>query len=169
MDEASDRFRLAIGLFNEPQLLETAIVDLKADGVALGQMCLAGTRTSVDGLIASLPAPASRVATRQLLDELHALPVAVGNLDLVATDGELLHLLLQHTKAQETDHASPHNWRLPDLFAGLTSHLRTGAVALLVSAPDVGAQRRSSRILLRHSAHTVQTHEFARRRQGTPS
>jgi hypothetical protein len=168
MDDAGDTFRLAIGLFYEPQLLESAIADLKTDGVARGQMCLAGTRASVDGLLASLPASSRQVAAK-LSGELHVLPAGVGSIDLVATDGELLHLLLQHTKVQETDRVPAHNWRLPDLFAGLTSHLRAGAVALLVSAPDIAAQRRGSRILLRHSAHTVQTHEFARRRRGTPS
>jgi hypothetical protein len=38
--------------------------------------------------------------------------------------------------------------------------MRQRAIVLLVSAPDSGLQHRSSRILLRHSAHTVQTHEF---------
>jgi hypothetical protein len=52
---------------------------------------------------------------------------------------------------------------LPELLGKSTDDIGEGAIALLVSAPDPILQHRSSRILLRHSAHTVQTHEFTPR------
>jgi hypothetical protein len=49
---------------------------------------------------------------------------------------------------------------MPELEQRLYEHLRLGAVLAVVSATDSALQRRSSRILLRHSPETVQTHEF---------
>ena len=161
MSDAGNSFRLAIGVFYEPLRLEDAIADLYTDGVQAPHMCLAGARQAIDGLAL----PASSGGTAHLTGQLRPLPLA-DDLQLVATDGHLLHALLEHTRPDQQSPALAHSWLLPDLFAGLTDHLRAGAVALLVSAPDIGVQRRNSRILLRHSAHTVQTHEFASRQGG---
>lgn len=166
MDDASNTFRLAIGLFYETQRLASAIAELQADGVAAAQMCLAGTRQAV-GSLAPVPA-AARHGAEQFMGHAQVLAPRINGLELVATDGQLLRTLLEHTDAAESGNPSTHNWLLPDLFGGLTDHLRAGAVALLVSASDFGLQRRSSRILLRNTAHTVQTHEFTPRRPGTP-
>ncbi len=162
MSDAGNTFRLAIGVFYEPLRLESAIGDLHTDGVPAPHMCLAGARQAIDGL--ALPAPGGGATL--LTGQLRPLPLT-DYPQLVATDGRLLHTLLEHTKPDQQGPALGYSWLLPDLFAGLTDHLRAGAVALLVSAPDTGVQRRNSRILLRHSAHTVQTHEFAPRRPGT--
>jgi|GEM_PF-4809741 len=162
MDDASDMFRLAIGVFFDAERLESAVADLRADGITPGQLCLAGTREAVDGLAVALPRPPGAgltVLTGHLLGS-----APPDDLELVATDGRLVHALLEYARPEEACLAQASTWRLADLLAGLASHFREGAVALLVCAPDVGAQRRSSRVLLRHSAHTVQTHEFVLRR-----
>jgi hypothetical protein len=165
MDDASNTFRLAIGVFYELPRLEGAIADLRADGVGTTQMCLTGTRPSIDALghARGLPPATAGNAAASLTGQLQALMPLASELELFATNGQLLDALLEHTRADENSHAAARHWLLPDLFAGLTTHLQAGAVALLVSAPEIGLQRRSSRILLRHSAHTVQTHEFAPR------
>ena len=56
MGESADSFRLAIGVFHEPQRLEGAIADLFADNFTVRDICLVGTRRAFDALI---PAPAS--------------------------------------------------------------------------------------------------------------
>jgi len=42
----------------------------------------------------------------------------------------------------------------------LTSYIRNGAVVLGVSSNTLDQQRQSTRVLLEHSSHRVQTHEF---------
>ena len=158
MDDANNMFRLAIGVFYDARALTGAIGELLADGVAGAEMCLAGTRQAIDTLAASDRAVASSMGKPQVL------ALQLGNFEVVVTEGPLLRALLEHNEAADGGSPPAHNWRLPDLFDGLADHLRSGAIALLVSRSDFGLQRRGSRILLRHTAHTVQTHEFTARR-----
>jgi hypothetical protein len=126
-------------------------------------MCLAGTRAALGGVMhpASLAFPAlSRSLDYRNLHTLHSL---TEDTDVVATGGALLQKLLEEAAWSAGKRELTTSWLLPDLFAGFTDHLRKNAVALLVSATDSRQQHRSSRILLRHSAHTVQTHEFTPR------
>jgi hypothetical protein len=158
MDDSSNMFRLAIGVFYECQGLASAVRELLADGVAAAEMCLAGTRKAIDAFAATDCAAASSMGKPQ------PLVPQISGLEVVVTDGPLLRSLLEHAEAAEGNNPAAHNWRLPDLFDGLRDHLRSGAIALLVSASDFGLQRRGSRILLRHTADTLQTHEFTARR-----
>ena len=169
MDDASNVFRLAIGVFYEAQRLAGAIGELAADGVTAAQICLVGTRQAIDTLapIASTLSAGGQESGPPP-GPLRALVPHVNGLELVATDGHLLRRLLEHTEASESGNPAAHNWLLPDLFGGLTDHLRAGAVALLVGASDFSLQRSGSRILLRNTAHTVQTHEFMPRQPGKP-
>ena len=159
MGENADPFRLAIGVFHEPQRLESAITDLFADKLDPRDICLIGTRQAFDRLM-----PMSAVAAvpnhgRALLTgQFQPLSPLAENQDVVATCGDLLRTLLSHAKwhgGARTLPSSP----LQELLARSSEHIGRGAIALLVSAPDPLLQHRSSRILLRHSAHTVQTHE----------
>ena len=52
------------------------------------------------------------------------------------------------------------NWMTLKLRDDLTQDIRKGAVVLGVSANDFDQRRQSTRILLQHSSHRVQTHEF---------
>jgi hypothetical protein len=159
MGESADPFRLAIGVFHEPERLESAISDLFADSFAARDMCLVGTRQAFDRL---LPAPVAELGKEQLTRQLQPLSPLADDLEIVATSGDLLSTLLSHAKWQGAASglgSSP----LQDLLARSFDHIGRGAIALLVSAPDPALQHRSSRILLRRSAHTVQTHEFTPR------
>ncbi len=84
------------------------------------------------------------------------------NQDVVATSGDLLHTLLNYAR-QHGSAGAPRTSPLQELLAQSSDHIGHGAIALLISAPDPLLHHRSSRILLRHSAHTVQTHEFTPR------
>jgi hypothetical protein len=160
MGESADPFRLAIGVFHEPQRLESAITDLFADNFNPRDICLVGTRQAFDRL---MPMSAGTAVPRALLTgQFQPLSPLAENQDVVATSGDLLRTLLSHAKwhgGARTPRSSP----LHELLARSSDHIGHGAFALLVSAPDPLLQHRSSRILLRHSAHTVETHEFTPR------
>lgn len=165
IDDASNMFRFAVGLFYESRHLASALNEL-GNGAILAEMCVVGTPAVVHQFAASSE------AVRSCVGKLKTLALDLPELELVATDGQLLNTLLDHGKppadgANST--GATNSWFLPDLFGGLAEHLRRGAVALFVSAPDFGRQGSASRVLLRHTAHTVQTHEFTARRAGTPS
>jgi hypothetical protein len=159
MGESADSFRLAIALFHEPERLESAIADLFADNFPTRDMCLVGTRQAFDRLP---PAPAGASGRAQLTGQLQSLSPLADGLEVVATAGDLLSTLLSHAKWQGGANM-PRSSPLQELLARSSDHISHGAIALLVSAPDPQLQHRSSRILLRHSAHTVQTHEFTPR------
>jgi hypothetical protein len=159
MGDSADPFRLAIGVFHEPERLESAISDLFADDFAARDMCLVGTRHAFDRL---LPEPVAEPGRAQLTRQLQPLSQLADGPEVVATAGDLLVALLSHARWQDGANA-PRSSPLQDLLARSSEHIGAGAIALLVSAPGPLLQHRSSRILLRHSAHTVQTHEFTPR------
>jgi hypothetical protein len=159
MGESADPFRLAIGVFHEPERLKSAISDLFADNFAARDICLIGTRQAFDRL---LPMPVGEPGRAQLAGQLQPLSPLADDPEVVATSGDLLVSLLSHARWQVGANA-PRSSPLQELLARSSEHIGHGAIALLVSAPDPLWQHRSSRILLRHSAHTVQTHEFTPR------
>jgi hypothetical protein len=165
IDDASNMFRFAVGLFYESRHMASALSEL-GNGAMHAEMCVVGAPAVVQQFAASSE------TVRSCVGKLKTLALGLPDLELVATDGQLLNTLLDHGKpppdgADGT--AATNSWLLPDLFGGLAEHLRRGAVALFVSAPDFGRQGRASRVLLRHTAHTVQTHEFTARRAGPSS
>jgi hypothetical protein len=157
-------FRLTIGVFYEPQDLANAIAELQREGITTDELCLTGTPRAIETF-----GEGKNSSGKQIGKPAIVLPQLSG-LELVATDGRLLQTLLDH--AGMSGGATPtHGWLLPDLLGGVSEHLRSGAIALFVSASNLGLQRRASRILLRYTAHTLQTHEFSARRadSATPS
>jgi hypothetical protein len=160
MDDASNMFRFAVGVFYESWGLANALSEL-GNGAILAETCMVGTPSAMQDFAADSEIVRSRAG------EFKVLGPDLASFDLVATDGQLLDTLLDYGRPPSDGVAPGHGWLLPDLFGGLAGHLRNGAVALFVSAPDFGRQRRASRVLLRYTAHTVQTHEFTARQPGT--
>jgi hypothetical protein len=161
MDDASNMFRFAVGVFYESGNLASALGELD-NGAILAETCLIGTPAAMRGFAANSETVRSRAGS------LKVVAGDVAGLDLMATDGQLLHTLLDYGKPSGDGVDATHGWLLADLLRSLAEHLRSGAIALFVSAPDFGRQRRASRVLLRQTAHTVQTHELTARRAGTP-
>jgi hypothetical protein len=165
MADQAATIRLAIAVFDEPQRLETAVADLCAAGVTKEGICLAGLPSAFDAAKQRVAGRTAGDPTKALMGG-HKQRVAgpKGDLELCATPGVLLRTLL--ASAAEGQRATTAmsrrggSWLLPDLCSRLTGHWRQGAIALFVSANSHAAQHRWSRVLLRHSAHTVQTHEF---------
>ena len=124
-------------------------------------MCLAGTRDALGSMTQQASSPVPSLIGKALdYRQLRPLYPLFDNVEVVATSGALLRKLLKEAAWSSRDQELSSSWLLPDLFGKFTDHMRQSAIVLLVSAPDPGLQHRSSRILLRHSAHTVQTHEF---------
>jgi hypothetical protein len=163
MGKSADPFRLAIGVFHEPQPLECAITDLLADNFDPRDMCLVGRLGAFDRLLPMSTGTAVAEPGRALLTgQFQPLSHLAADRDVVATSSDLLRTLLSHANWHGGDE-TPRSSSLQELLARSSDHIERGAIALLVSAPDPLLQHRSSRILLRHSAHTVQTHEFTPR------
>jgi hypothetical protein len=157
----STTYRLAIGAFQTSDALDASIMDLFASGLTTRDLCLIGTRQAFQDIVHE-PADYAFHERSALLRARPLKPLAVkaGDLELLATSGAAQRALLPE---------AGHNGRglLLTGFVGsldhvdeLTQELRRHAIALLVSAPTLALQQRSSRILLRHSHHAVQTHEF---------
>jgi hypothetical protein len=161
MGEIGEIFRLASGIFYEPTKLESAIADLLADGFTKRDMCLAGTREALSDIVRPTARPAfSSIGSSLDRRRLRPLYPLFDNVEVVATSGVLLSRLLKEAAWTKGEQRLSSSWLLPELFGRFTDHMRQHAIVLLVGASDSGLQHRSSRILLRHSAHTVQTHEF---------
>jgi hypothetical protein len=161
MDDPSNMFRFAVGVFYESGALASALDEL-GNGAILAETCLIGTPVAMQDFAASSETVRSRAGS------LSVVAADVAALELMATDGQLLHALLDYGRPSSDGVNAKHGWLLADLFRGLAEHLRSGAIALFVSAPDFSRQRRASRVLLRHTAHTVQTHELKASHLGTP-
>ena len=165
MAEVDDTFRLATGVFYEASKLAGAVAELYADGFTKRSMCVAGTRDALGVVVGpagtALPGMADAFDCRRV-SPLHP---PIDDVDVVATKGALLRRLLEEAARRQGDRALTSSWLIPDLFSTFSDHMRRNAVVLLVSAADSAQQHRSCRILLRHSAHTVQTHEFTPPRQ----
>jgi hypothetical protein len=159
MDDADDTFRLASGVFYEPRALGSVVADLHANGFKRRDMCLAGTRPALSGVMQP-ESPAFPVLGSLEYGRVRPLYPLPGDVEVVGTNGVLLRKLLREAAWTQGDRALTSSWLLPDVFARFTDHVRQNAVVLLVSSADSGQQHRSCRILLRHSADTVQTHEF---------
>lgn len=161
MGEVGETFRLASGVFYEPGKLESAIGELQADGFTRQDLCLAGTREALGSIVQRASSPILALIGKVLdYRQLRPLFPLLDSVEVVATSGALLRKLLKEAAWSNGGQELSSSWLLPELFGRFTEHMRQNAVVLLVSAPDATLQYRSSRVLLRHSAHTVQTHEF---------
>jgi hypothetical protein len=156
-----DKLRLAVGIFYEPSRLSRAIAELVGDGIGVQDMCLVGMPSAFaaarqDEIIAD----GGQVAGVLSEFQLHNLGDLIDGCQLSASSGALLRTLLRHAKWRKSDQRLRTDWLWPELCARLTDHIRQGALVLIVGAPTFLSQHQCSRTLLRHSAHTVQTHEF---------
>ncbi|KAB2920719.1 MAG: hypothetical protein F9K29_00120 [Hyphomicrobiaceae bacterium] len=158
MTIADNAFRLAIGIFYEAAKLESVMAELRADGFTLQDVCLVGTA-------AALNAAREHATGTQAADGMAALDSAsmqtldcrLEGMDIVATQGPLIQSLVE---TRRFGHPSRRSWLQQELCDRLAGHVRKGAIAVLVSVRSAVSQQRCSRILLRHSSHAVQTHEF---------
>ena len=161
-----DACRLAVGVFDAPDDLGKAMVELRSGGFTDRDICLAGKREVLDRALRG-PLRAGEQIENWLASQrafsLRRLGIRGDHGEFVATSRGMLKTLLDQTKATKSMPrprvgASASFW--PDLCSRLSQHMRRDAIVLLVNAKDAPLQSRSSRILLRHATQSVQTYEF---------
>lgn len=155
---SSSTIRLAIASFADPRPLDAALVDLLRTGLKNDELCLVGTYRAFEEIIL-YPAEFSFDDLSASLRSQPVKPIVPVKVvpQLLATAGVLQRALHQNAA-----------WNVPKsglvgsagYSGGLADHLRHHSIALLVSPSTSALHQRSSRILLRHSPHIVQTHEF---------
>ena len=156
-----DKLRLAVGIFYESPRLSRAVAELMAEGIGVQDMCLVGMPSAFEAARQDeVVADGAQVRGVLAGFQLHNLGNLIDGRQLSASSGALLRTLLKHAKWSKDDRRLRTDWLWPELCARLTDHIRQGALVLIVSTPTFSSQHQCSRTLLRHSAHTVQTHEF---------
>jgi hypothetical protein len=166
MNDTSTTVRLAIASFAEPRPLDAALLDLLRAGLDCDQLCLLGTCQAFETIVLRPAAFRYDEASAELRSR---------TLKPIVSAREVPQLLATAGAMQLALHQDP-AWSVPKsglmgsagYSGGLADRLRHHSIALLVSAGSSALHQRSSRVLLRHSPHIVQTHEFtARRPSGT--
>lgn len=158
--DGGDTLWLSVGVFDSCPPLERAISELLQDGFTNRDMCLIGTSAAFAEMVRRPNGQLMPRSGRPLYQrQRHMLPWLSDNVEVLATSGLLLRTLVaQATAEQET---SAPAYLIQELCATLNEHLSQDAIALLVSATDHNQQNQGSRVLLRHSFHTVQTYAMS--------
>lgn len=146
---------LAMSAFDDPQRLGSALKGLVAHDVRLAEIGVAGTPSAVDGMRAALSQSAADwqqfVPLFSDVEPVPFIPVIGG---VVATSGRLM--TPGEGAVASADCLIPPAQRLR-----LAGSMTDGAVLLLANPSSQDRWTRSTRVLLRHSAHPVQSHEIA--------
>ncbi len=157
--EGGDTLWLSVGVFDSCPPLERAIAELHQDGFTNREMCLVGTSAAFAEMVRRPEGPLMPRFGRPLYQrQRHLLPWLADNCDVLATTGILLRTLVAQAAAERGNRVPAGAGLIQELCSTLNEHFRQDAIALLVSATDHNQQNQGSRVLLRHSFHTVQTY-----------
>ena len=104
------------------------------------------------------PIDADPAAAATILDDVEVTSKLGGD-QVAVTRGSLWQCLSSFAAGADDEFITAH-WMAPKLRDDLATYIRAGAVVLGVSANTINQQRESTRVLLQHSSHRVQTHEF---------
>ena len=156
----ADKTRLVIAVFDRGECLCRALSDLTSAGFDRQQMGIAAVAATLVRLQNGAWCTGSACGeVADAVRQVETTPTRVDDQFVVVTRDSLWQRF-GCFGAAATDALFTANWMILKLRVDLTEHIRKGAVVLGVSANDFGQQRQSTRILLRHSSHRVQTHEF---------
>jgi hypothetical protein len=151
MAESGDKFRFAMGLFNELPRLGRAVDALQGLGLDSDSMCLAGPRAVVErGSVLYCASGASRL----VLIAVSASRPGLGETELWATDGPVLRALQLNRRFDLARSLAE------DIWAELGEELRKGALLLIAKGSSAALQDQVVRALLRHSLHPVHSEEL---------
>ncbi len=164
MATRAPKSRLSIGFYDDRERLRSTVGRLFERGFSRDQLGIVTLRKTIAALIE--PATSEHTDWKlvsRLLDELLPLDSAPGLGEIVVSRGPIHRILAHQVKLP-----SPEVLTAP-ASAGTSdfaSVLQQGAMALAVASETSEQQWASTRILLEHSAHPVQTHEFSLKRPG---
>lgn len=159
-------YRLAIGLFGDHPPLFRALDDLSGQGLAADCLCLIGRleRMSPEK-IGGFDRETSQKNGHLFAGarEVHGLfPPA----PCAASAGRLFDDLCEPLSFPVAVPERYPMWLTSSQYERLSVHVFEGGLVLIVSSATPAQQDASSRILLRHSQHGVQTHDFTVRPKG---
>jgi hypothetical protein len=152
--------RLAMGSFSDPATLAATLSELLQSGVKYSELCLVGTRQAFKAIGEKIDHRTTSVVAGllQIPDGPSILSMEQG--ELLATPGPVRQMLVSDASGGVSHGGVLGN---KGSFARL---LGNHAIVLLVNTATAELHKSSSRVLLRHSSHIVQTHEFT---PGKPS
>lgn len=151
-------YRLAIAILSETDALSPTILELVEIGFSHDQLNVAALAPTWSR-IATSPRPAEPGQEHLVLLVARLQPLRLGGHPLLVTPGPLCEAIKQETGGQASNPELV-AWMSPTLRIDLIQHIRDGAVILCANAASVQQQLSSTRTLLRHTSHRVQTHEF---------
>jgi len=154
--------RLVIALFSGMTDIYPALNELSAVNVGNDQVCLAALSSVIDQIMTDHSiSEALRNRTSPLFDRMNILPPVTERSPVMRASGWLLEALgtevPEATTSSVLDAAS---WMPPNQRAETISWIADGYIVLSVRSDRSKQQQSATRILLRHSAKGVQTHEF---------
>jgi hypothetical protein len=156
--DGGDTLWLSVGVFDSCPPLERALAELLQDGFSNRDMCLLGTSAAFADMVRRPNGPLMPRSGRPLYQrQRHMLPWLSEHVEVLATSGILLRTLVAQATAEQETPGAPTNL-IQELCNTLNEHLKQDAIVLLVTATDHNQQNQGSRVLLRHSFHTVQTY-----------
>jgi hypothetical protein len=154
------RLRLAIAVFDGGECLCRALADLGLVGFVREQVGIAALASTLLGLRQGPSCVGSQCGdVVDAIAQVEKTPTKVNN-EFVVVTRDSLWQRLGCFSAATAEALITANWMTLKLRDDLTGYIRKGAIVLGVSANDLNQQRQSTRILLQHSSHRVQTHEF---------
>jgi len=156
--DAPITFRLAIGLFSDAAPLRDALSVMSDQGLASQNYCLVGTQGD--------DSENANFSNDCLAGYFSRARSHVGFACRAAIDRAPSALCASCIAAPLTGNAPASWWLSPVQSQRLLDHLRSGGLILIVSSRTPAEQDATSRILLRHSKHGVQTHDFTLRNTG---
>lgn len=153
-------FRLAIGLFSDVPPLRHVIADLAAQGLDQRSLCLIGSAVALsNGALTDGDGEAASLYTA-LVRELRDFEGLFSSAALKASAGPLLDDLCELDLPKQGSYRPRPGWLSDGQRRRLEHQLLNGSLVLIVSSETSEQQDASCRILLRHSRHGVQTHDF---------
>lgn len=155
MADTTGAFRFAIATLGVPVPLRAAVDELEGQRILADKLGLAGTLPALDGLRAA-PWPDG---ARLLLD-VAPLPMIEGRAIYATAKNWVRDLKASESSARAAG-MEPRCWLAPALREGLMERMLAGEVMLLAGPLTADELTASTRVLLKHSDHHVQSHTFA--------
>lgn len=158
MADHSGSIWLAATAFDDPERLTRSLVDLKVRDVGVATLCMMGHDGALGGMRKRVcdGSPAGDVFL-PLFRDVVPVPFLIGGAPVLATADRLLTSV---KTAADRDGAQRGCWLPAAQRERLTGAIAGGAVVLLANPDSRDRWQDSTKVLLQHSRHPVQSHEL---------
>ena len=146
----------AVGVFDAPESLESALEQLSASGWYGDQFCLAATWYRMQAYKADISHP----GLAALLARVEECQRLINGTTVFASSGPVLEAIVRPLLQFDSGRQRADGFHLPAHLAGLLGRHIEQEIVLFVSSTSASRQVLSTRILLRNATHDVVAHEF---------